>query len=387
MIVNEDEFKERCLRRSNSEGSWLAYREPIREFDAEFQPLHEVVEKCKTDPKLIYKVLDSYVGFLTTKKAYAPKTVDRKFAAVKAYLRFLDIEISNETVKQKIVFPRRYIKNTDRAPELEELWTALSKADLRGQTLILGLSSSGMRLAEFLNVRIEDIDFRSHPTRIQIYAETAKERQGREVFISDEATECLKKYLAGRKEGYVFHGYDLSDGTTKFTGAKHANYVANLNKPLNDDTAKSLLRRVFNKAGLEKMSKGGKRHEIHTHTLRKFFYSRMVGVIGEAYTHALMGHKRYLDEYLSLSPEQRAQIYLKGMDSLKVMTHVHEVSSMRTEVEAQKKTVEDEKQKLELEKKVLQRQLSEMRESIVQEVKNEILRLGRIEEATKQKKA
>ncbi|MHB2037199.1 MAG: tyrosine-type recombinase/integrase [Nitrososphaerales archaeon] len=386
--MREDEFKERCLRRSNSEGSWLAYREPIREFDMQFQPMDKLIEKCKSDSKLIYTILDSYVGFLNSKKGYAPKTVDRKFAAVKTYLRFLDVEVQNEKVREKIVFPRRYVKNRDRAPELEELWMALSKADLRGQTLILMLSSSGMRLGECINLKAADIDIRTRPTRIQIHAEIAKERQTREVFISDEATDCLKKYLDGRKDGYVFPGHVLENGSLNFVGAEGLRYVQEYNKPIGDSTAKDVLRRIFDKAGLDKMSSGGKRHEIHTHTLRKFFYSRMVGVIGEAYTHALMGHKRYLDEYLSLSPEQRGEIYLKGMDSLKVTTHVHEVTSMRVEIEKTQKVVNEEKRALEAERESLHKEIAEMKEErklVIQEMKDQKLRLERIEAVARKK--
>src|SRR5262249_11219048 len=151
---------ERCLRPSNSQGSWLAYREAITEFDREFRDLEKLVERCKAEPGYIYKVLDSYVGFLI-KKGYAPKTIDRKFTAVKTYLRFLDVEIQNEKVRARVKFPRRFIKNRDRAPELIEIWNALSKTDVRGQALILMLSSSGMRLGECINLRIDDIDFKS----------------------------------------------------------------------------------------------------------------------------------------------------------------------------------------------------------------------------------
>jgi integrase len=60
--------------------------------------------------------------------------------------------------------------------------------------LILTLLSSGMRIAEALNLKIGDLE--SRPSRAHIKAEYSKTRRDRWVFISDEALEAVKEILS-----------------------------------------------------------------------------------------------------------------------------------------------------------------------------------------------
>jgi hypothetical protein len=74
------------------------------------------------------------------------------------------------------------------------------------------------------------------------------------------------------------------------------------------------------KAGLGK-SKETTMHErrkIHPHSFRKFFFSRVVGVIGETAAHALMGHGSYMKTYYKRTEEDRAGDYLRCMPYLTV---------------------------------------------------------------------
>ena len=335
MIPKFEQFHERCLRASSSQGTWLAYRSAIQEFD-KWTPAEDLIKTCKGRNKAqIYKVLDNYIGHLV-QKGGAPNTIDRKFNAVKTYLRYMDVEIQNDTVKNKVKFPRRRVMNADRAPEIEELWEMISKADLRGKTMITMLASSGMRLGEMTALTLNDLDMRESPTRINIRAETAKERQARETYISDEATGYLKQWLNGRSEGYVFPGY-RTNGDSKFTRAKGHTYILDYTKPLHSTTARYIITGTMRRTGLNK--RGPKRYEIHPHVLRKLFLTQAQSIIGEAYAHALIGHRRYMDQYLSLSSARRAEIYLQAMPAVTIMSHVRDISRMRKQVEATNTTI------------------------------------------------
>jgi integrase len=69
------------------------------------------------------------------------------------------------------------------------------------------LASSSTRAGEALALRVKDIDFTKHPTRVYLRPEATKDRQERWCFIRDEATEFLKAYLGGRasqEDSYIF---------------------------------------------------------------------------------------------------------------------------------------------------------------------------------------
>jgi integrase len=44
-------------------------------------------------------------------------------------------------------------------------------------------------------IRLRDIDFSLNPTKVHIRKEYAKTRVARDVYISDEATKCLKQWI------------------------------------------------------------------------------------------------------------------------------------------------------------------------------------------------
>ncbi|MGI0070289.1 MAG: tyrosine-type recombinase/integrase, partial [Nitrosopumilaceae archaeon] len=308
---------------------WKAYYQALKQFD-EFTNVQAFIGLSKKKQEAtIYRLLDDFIGYLD-KQNYAPKTIQLFYTAARSYLKYLGVKISVEESKDKVKLPKLYIKNRDRAPAIEELYEVVSKAELRAQTITLMLASSGMRRGEIISLRIEDIDFSEVPFLIKIQAEKAKERQYREVFISKEAGEYLSRFLNGRKEGYVFHGFKLKDGRN-FIGAKGGEYIADYERPISVSTIDELLRTAFRKAGLTK--KMETRYEIHIHTLRKFFYSQMVGKITDRYVHALMGHSMYLGEYLSLSTEKKREIYLQGMDSVTIMSKMRDLVSLRTKLE------------------------------------------------------
>ena len=60
---------------------------------------------------------------------------------------------------------------------------------------MLVLASGAMRIVEALATRACDYDFSVSPTIVHIRKEYSKTRVGRDVYISDEATQYLKKWF------------------------------------------------------------------------------------------------------------------------------------------------------------------------------------------------
>lgn len=300
--------------------------------------LVELVRAGKVDP---YKSLDDFVQWMLDNKQ-APKTVASRFSTVKTFLVMEGVDLAASKL-QRIQRPQRYILSRDRAPTIEELRRILLHcSNLKGKVVVSMLASSGMRLRELTTLKIGDIDFSKHPTRIYLRPENTKQRMGRTCFISDEATQFLNDYLNGRNtpEQYVFYAMRLND--------QHAEI-----SPLKHEAPMTIYRTVMaavRRAGLQKKERSGLRYELHPHCFRKFFFTQMIRAVGRELAEAFLGHKLFQDtSYLRLTEDDLAKEYLKGMSAVTILIPSPEIS--REEIEAEKKKTEDlEKKYKELEK-------------------------------------
>lgn len=80
--------------------------------------------------------------------------------------------------------------------------------DLRESALLELMLSTGMRVGEIANLKIEDIDFDKR--RIEI-KEGKTDNSERIVFLTIKARNAIQKYLNGRTDGYLFIGRSKSN--------------------------------------------------------------------------------------------------------------------------------------------------------------------------------
>jgi hypothetical protein len=195
-------------------------------------------------------------------------------------------------------------------PTPEELRSVLTHTDARGKTLVTMLASSGMRVGEFLTLRVKDIDLSKNPATVYLRAEVTKDRQQRYCFISDEAATFLKDFLRDRVNNpgdYIF--------PTSTRGQAHK--TGNL--PMSYWNADHIFSLALKNAGLAMKDDHG-RDTIHIHCLRKFFFTQMLQPLGRDIAEALMGHKLFLDSaYRRYTEDQMREFYLKGMDAVTIM--------------------------------------------------------------------
>lgn len=265
-----------------------------------------------------------FIPFLTAlwicliKKNYSPISIHGYISRVAKYFAYNDISIDRTKFKAKVVMPRVQ-QPDDRAPSVEELRRILSWGKLRTKALILFLVSSGMRIGEAIKIKVKDVDFNSIPTRIRLSPQTAsKTGQGRTVYISREATEYIKDYLGPR----------LNETCSWLFVSEVDN-----SKPMGEDRAWRTITDCIEKAGLgiSKETTACNRRKLHPHSFRKFFFSRVVGIIGETAAHALMGHGTYLQTYYRRTEQERAQDYLRCMPYLTIIKESPEVSATLTD--------------------------------------------------------
>ncbi|MBS3815416.1 MAG: site-specific integrase [Hadesarchaea archaeon] len=239
----------------------------------------------------------------------APKTQNNRVRVVKLFFQDHGVEIPDSEWSK---FRRRKMKASrpqtqDRAGKKSE-WRRiiLNMASPQGRALYLTLLSTGARVGEILQIHVDDVDFDSDPARIRLRAEYTKGGVGdRVVFLTHEAEAALRNYLEWRKGKKSASGkkYDRTSRVFPFT----------------QQTAREMLYNALDRAGLDSRDRSTGRREIHTHSTRKFFRSNCR--LGEALTHAIMGHQEYLDSsYLRIDPDRAAREFKKNMNNLQITT-------------------------------------------------------------------
>jgi integrase len=258
----------------------------------------------------VYSTLDGYVDWMVNECKFAPNSLRNHLSVVKKFLSLNNVEVSNDKMRAKVELPRYYAVTRDRAPSPEELMRVVMHTDVRGKALTTMLASSGMRIGELLSLRVKDIDFSKRPTTVYLRAEVTKDRQARYCFISDEATTFLREFLGQRTahaESYIF--------PTSTRGKAHKTG----NAPMTYWNADEIFSRALRVSSLEEKDDNG-RDVIHIHSLRKFFFSQLVPVLGREVVEALMGHKAFLDSsYRRFTEKQMGEFYLKGINAVTVM--------------------------------------------------------------------
>lgn len=190
------EYLRYCEHRKELDKKTLkAYRIDLKQFESFVKGYENPFEK---------KALDSYITALH--KDYKPKTIKRKIATIKAFLRYLENEeiiTGNPLHKMDLKFrePQLLPKsiafhhiniffNTLYATYESAPNTYQKKVALRNIAVIELLFSTGIRVSELCSLKVEQIDLVN--AYVLIYGKGSKERM---VAIgNNEVLEILKKY-------------------------------------------------------------------------------------------------------------------------------------------------------------------------------------------------
>jgi site-specific recombinase XerD len=122
-----------------------------------------------------------------------------------AFLRFL---IESDVIRPEVLCKRMIIKVPDALPramdpdDVKQL-LCITK-DIRDRAMILVLLRTGMRIGELLNTLVSEVNLKER--KIEIY-EAEKNRVGRVVYLSKDASDALKAWLKKRDPNKAFLFY------------------------------------------------------------------------------------------------------------------------------------------------------------------------------------
>jgi integrase len=275
-------------------------------------------EKDREYEKDLLKFRDSLAGL-------APKSRNTYLAGVVAYLKSNKIKIDEDTKKDDLYSKSRRALTKDIVPTAQEIAKICEYLPIQGKTLVLVLSSSGMRIGESLKIRLDDLDLKESPARIEIPGEFTKNGDPRLVFISSEAVMALKEWLEYRP------AYIVTASARGSIEAKDDGRIF----PFTPDNINAIWTRASKKAKLFKVQKETNRQLIHIHGLRKYF--RTYGKWAQIdVVECLLGHRSELREtYARPSPEIMAEEYLRCEQNLSIFEQSKTVTELKQTVQKQ----------------------------------------------------
>jgi integrase len=295
----------------------------------------------------VYHLLDNFVAYMDEELHTAASTIQSYMAAIRGYLGYYDIDIIEQRFKNKVTMPKN--RKEDERPldvhDIRQIILAITNRRLR--TYCLVLASGGMRAVEALAIQVENIDFTSHPTKIYMKAQYSKNRLPREVYISDEATDYLKRWLDYKYEGrdrhnpkdFVFALYETAtpDGMYCNVAIEFRNVMRSLDL-------------------LNKKRDDGKRYEITLHSFRRFVKTVVEDQTSHSFSEYLVGHKKS-PYYNKKEPERRELYRTKCMRYLTFLDYLAleaagksidvKLAEKEKEIEAAVREAQETKKKLE----------------------------------------
>jgi hypothetical protein len=262
-------------------------------------------------------------------KGRSHNTVRNYAFGVKKWFDHNDVKINWD----KIEMPTgTEIKEHDRAPTKEELRTLINHASSsRDKAVIYCDTSSGLRINTLLSLTVGDVDF-SYPdvARLNVMRKVGRKfgsnrsANSGNLFVSwitPEAKQALNIYIEERKRS----GEMITPESPLFTDAYNKGIFITI------DAYGRVWSRLLQRSGLAKKSTNW--HELHIHTLRKYFRSNCVGV-DPSYREKWMGHKgQYLDmSYFRADEQKHLDEYRKVIQYLTIQETKRENVDLKKEI-------------------------------------------------------
>ncbi len=325
------------LKQFESGSTVRAYRAALKKF---FQTIYNVAEpNLEESAEKYFAENRNYEGdvqtFMVALKEAPPKTRRLYLTAVKVFLLENGVELSQlfwRRLKARIKGSEAV--SEEKVPTKEQLRSVFMHLPVHGKALFLTLLSSGMRIGECLQLKIDDVDLTSDPPVVRVRAEYSKTGQKRITFISQEAKQAILEWLKVRGS-YIQAAAGRSHVYAKPTEDGRL-------FPFTSVNARVMWHNALKKTGNGQVDPRTKRMLMRPHVLRKFFRS-MLGSQSVDMAEALMGHSGYLTQVYRKYPDPEktlAEFYRRNEHLLLIFTDestVQKVAEKQSELEQQTK--------------------------------------------------
>jgi len=239
---------------------------------------------------------------------YVPCTINSYANKVRKFFSRHGYKIDDEEwgLISRSLLPSNVVTTQDEILSKQQLRSILNHLPIQHKALTLFLASTGCRIGETVQLKINDLHLEEDPPSATIRPEyTKKGVGGRIVWMSYEAGDTIKEWLK------------IKDSKVKPAG--HGDYSGNLVFPFTDDNVRIMWAIALRKTGLDKEDPKTHYDVFHTHTLRKFFRTQMgLAGVSDMIVHAWMGHKAYLSKAYDRPKQELAKMYKDHMGAVSI---------------------------------------------------------------------
>lgn len=308
----------------NSESTKKSYTIALAHFEIFLKKgtqynLETVLDPLEKKETNVYDLLDDFIDYLRDRidvyngnTKLSEKTIAFYIAGVKSYLEKYDVEISSKKLRNKVDMPKilRRKKETLNQKKIRNMLIACNNDRLK--VFILVLASGGTRSMETLSIRNRDVDFEDLPAKLHIIAENTKTKQDRDVHISDEAFQALRKFVESKykdKFENIKNNFpnDLVFSSWKTDKIQPRGIYGVLHKQFAD-----VLRKI--EMAQRKDGQGIQRRKISFHLFRDYVKSTVSKHTTKDFSEWLLGHSG--STYFNIEEDDAKELYLKCMKYL-----------------------------------------------------------------------
>jgi len=298
----------------------------------------QLIKNCQDidgDPKpkalaQISRLLDDFIGCLQA-EGLAPGSVSNHVKSVKALFRVNRLKIDLPyTLSKRVVY-------TDRAPNPEELQHLIDISDLRQKLIISMLALGGFRIGTLIKLQYRhvrrDLEKGITPIHIHVESEITKGKyHDYDTFLSQEVADYLRAYLDIRRQGTQKIPPEHIHDASPLIRNQQSKQVL----PIATSAIHQIVHKMYVKANMITQHPLGRRYDIRTHSLRKFFRTQMAALgVDRDYIEYMMGHtiSTYHDIKMK-GIEYLRGIYAASGLSIRPKTRVSKIDALKEIIRA-----------------------------------------------------
>ncbi len=238
------------------------------------------------------EILD-YLKFLDDHK-YSNKSISRNLSTLRSFYTYLvEVKVLVENVFRRVHNPKveKKLPNFLNAVEIENILDSIkedTKENIRDKCIFELLYSTGLRVSELSDLKINDIDLKERSIRVM-----GKGSKERIVYFGDYAFKLCEEYLNIR-------GYFLKKGEIEYL------FINKIGGKLSRQSIEGIIERISKKYSLN--------HKFSPHTLRHTFATHLLDEGADIRSvQELLGHENLdtTEIYTHVSNERLREAYLK----------------------------------------------------------------------------
>jgi integrase len=258
-------------------------------------------------PDIVITMGNKQSRYQKTLKKKHPNTVRHYVGILVLYFEDqFKVETSRTILKKRINLPK--VEEEDPEPFTKaQVRKLIDHASSDRKVLYMTLKDSGMRIGETCQLRKSDFDTTGEIIKINIKAKYTKEKKAHSTFVTRETKPMLLQRLESLEDN------DLVFGTNE-----------DLDTAVNNE--EQCFYYLRDKLGLTEKYNHNGRYKKTLHSFRSYCATQANKARDENWAHALLGHKRYLQQYIR-NQEDYVQYYAQTESHLMIYEKITVVDS------------------------------------------------------------